>query len=159
MIERGSQDIVYVDESGFAANSYRPYGWSERGQKVYGERSGNSRPRTSLIAARRGEDFLAPMLFAGTAHTELVNHWFETQLVPQLRPESTIIWDNASFHNKGNLADIAGKYNQHILFLPKYSPDFSKIEPDFAILKKQRQYLPPDTPIDDIVKLYNCYSE
>jgi putative transposase len=99
------------------------------------------------------------MLFHGTAHTELVNHWFETQLIPELRSESTIIWDNAKFHNKDNLAAIAAKYGQYVIFLPKYSPDLSKIEPDFANLKRIRQYLPPGTPIDDIIKSYNCYSE
>ncbi len=99
------------------------------------------------------------MLFAGTAHTELVNHWFETQLIPQLRPESTVIWDNAKFHNKDDLAAIAQTYGHHVIFLPTCSPDFSTIEPDFAILKKQRQYLPPGTPIDDIIKMYNYYSE
>ena len=29
-----------MDESGFEANTYRPYAWSKRGQKSYGERSG-----------------------------------------------------------------------------------------------------------------------
>jgi len=154
--ERGIQNVLYVDESGFAASSHRPYGWAARGEKVYGERSGNARPRTSLIAARRGKDFLAPMLFEGTAHTALVNHWFEHQLIPELRPASTIIWDNAAFHNKENLSDIAAKYGHFVLFLPRYSPDFSPIEHDFANLKKIRQYASPNTTIDEIINMYNC---
>lgn len=96
------------------------------------------------------------MLFHGTAHTGLVNHWFETQLIPELRPASTIIWDNAKFHNKEDLTAIAEKYGHFVIFLPKYSPDFSKIEPDFAILKKRRQFLPPGTSLDILVKMYAC---
>ena len=49
--ERGAQSLVYLDESGFEAQSYRPYGWARKGRQVYGERSGNARPRTSLIVA------------------------------------------------------------------------------------------------------------
>ena len=32
---RGSDDIVYVDESGFEPEVCRRYGWAERGQQVY----------------------------------------------------------------------------------------------------------------------------
>ena len=37
--EKGSKDIVFVDESGFEAQTYRPYGWSATGCKSFGERS------------------------------------------------------------------------------------------------------------------------
>ena len=75
LVERGSADWVYIDESGFEPTSYRRQGWSPRGHKVYGNRSGHQRPRESVIAARRGPDFLAPMLFSGTADATLVNEW------------------------------------------------------------------------------------
>lgn len=29
----GSANLIYLDESGFEANTYRPYAWSERGHK------------------------------------------------------------------------------------------------------------------------------
>lgn len=154
---RGSQNIVYVDESGFERHSHRLCGWGPRGEKVHGECSGNKRPRTSLIAARRKRTLLAPMLFEGTADTELVDQWVETQLLPQLAPGSTIVFDNARFHNRKNLTAIAGKNGHHLLFLPPYSPDFNPIENDFANIKKQRQFKPPHTPIDDIVKSYQNY--
>lgn len=73
--ERGAQDIVYIDECGFEPEACRRYGWSLRGQKGFGDRSGHRRPRTSLIAAWRGKDVLAPMLFSGTANAALVNAW------------------------------------------------------------------------------------
>ncbi len=157
--ERGAGDIVYVDESGFAPHPYRPGGWGRRGQKVYGDRWGKRGARTSLIAARRGKALLAPVLFEGTADTALVNYWFETQLIPILRVHSTVIWDNATFHNKDALRALAAASTHQVLFLPPYSPDFNKIEHDFAIIKKQRLYHPPDTPIDDIIKMYICCSE
>lgn len=154
---RGSQNIVYVDESGFAPETCRRYGWTRQGQKVYGDHSGHRRPRTSLIAAHRGKDFLAPMLFEGTADAQLVNHWTRDMLCKELNPNSTIIWDNAAFHKKKDLAAIATQYGHHILFLPPYSPDFNPIERDFANIKKRRQYALPLTPLDQIVKCYGNY--
>lgn len=155
--ERGSSNLVYVDESGFESQGYRPYGWAAIGDKVHGERSGNSRPRTNLIAAHRGKEFIAPMTFIGAAHTELINAWFENILMQELHPNSTIIWDNARFHNKEQLPAIAQRYGHYVLFLPPYSPDFNPIEQDFATIKKRRQYAERDNALEDIVKLYNCY--
>jgi transposase len=149
--------MVYVDESGFEASSYQPWGWAAKGTRVHGERSGNTRPRISVIAARRGEKWLAPMTFEGTANTALVNQWFKDMLCKELRPKSTIIWDNARFHNKKDLTEIADKYGHYILFLPPYSPDFNPIENDFATLKKYRQNAPPHASINDIIKTYRNY--
>jgi len=157
MQQRGSNDLVYVDESGFEPEVCRRYGWGLRGQQVFGDHSGNRRPRESLIAARRGKDFLAPMLFSGTADTDLVNDWTRHMLCKELRPNSTIIYDNAAFHKKKDLEAIAHEHGHHILFLPPYSPDFSPIENDFANLKKRRQYAPPNTPLADIIKCYGNY--
>lgn len=152
--ERGSADLVYVDESGFAPQVGRRHGWSEKGRKVHGEQSGRRHPRTSPIAARRGKDFFATLLFQGTAHAELVNTWTRNVLCKELRPHSTLIWDNASFHKKKDLEAIAAEQGHQVLFLPPYSPDLNPIEHDFANLKKQRQFAPPDTPLETIIKNY-----
>jgi hypothetical protein len=107
--ERGSQDIVYIDESGFEPDACRRHGWSLRGHKVFGDRSGHRRPRTSLIAARRGKDVLAPMLFSGTADADLVNNWTRHMLCKELRPDSTLIWDNAAFQKRKTLMSSPAK--------------------------------------------------
>ncbi|MEM1395294.1 MAG: IS630 family transposase, partial [Cyanobacteria bacterium P01_H01_bin.150] len=44
-------------------------------------------------------------------------------------------------------------------FLPPYSPDFNKIEQDFAIIKKRRTYANPNTSLDDIIQSYGNYLE
>lgn len=155
--ECGSNNLVYIDESGFEPDAYRRYGWRLRGQKVHGERSGKKRPRISLIAARRGGDFLAPVLFPGTTNAALVNGWLKTMLCQELHPHSTLIFDNAAFHKKNDLEAIAQEQGHHVLFLPPYSPDFNPIERDFANLKKQRQYAPPGTSLDSIIKNYGNY--
>ena len=152
--ERGSANIVYVDETGFAPESCRGHGWSERGQKVHGEHAGRRRPRTNLIAARRGPAFFATLLFQGAAQAELVNAWTRQMLCKELRPGSTIIWDNAAFHKKSDLAAIAAEQGHPGLFLPPYSPDLNPIEHDFANLKKLRQFAPPNTSLETIIRNY-----
>lgn len=75
---------MYVDESGFAPSTERQYGWAQRGEKVYGLRSGERRPRTSLIAALIEKRLAAPMLFDGTCNTSIFNQWLEEMLCPLL---------------------------------------------------------------------------
>lgn len=154
IVDRGSEDVVYLDESGFEASAQRNYGRSLRGKKLYGERSGNSRPRTSLIAAKRGKQMLAPVLFQGSTDAIWFNDWFENHLFKELRPKSTIIMDNAAFHKKKDIRQIAAAHGHNVLFLPPYSPDFNPIEQDFAVIKKQRAFAPKNKSLDDIIKSY-----
>ena len=151
MRKYGSQNIVYFDESGFRSKSYRPHGWAPMGQKVFGQISGNNRKSTNLIMAQRGREWLAPMLFTGSCHTDTVNQWLEKMLLPELNVPSVIVMDNARFHNKEQMRDILGKAGHAMLPLPRYSPDFNPIEQSFAIIKKQRQFAPEGTSIEKLL--------
>ena len=143
----GSDNLIYVNESGFEEYVYRPYGWSKRGQKTNGDRHGKRDTRTSLIAgksappasqrfpqrkdgASRGRELLAPVLFKGSTNALWFNQWLEKHLVPELNPNSTLILDNAAFHRKDDVFGIAKQAGHKVLFLPPYSPDFNRIEQD-----------------------------
>jgi hypothetical protein len=95
-----SKVIIYFDESGFEKHSYRPHGWALRGQKVYGDVSGNNRKDVNLIMAQRRDQWLAPVVFKGTCNTELVNTWIKDFLLKELHHPSVIVMDNARFHKK-----------------------------------------------------------
>ena len=143
-----------MDESGFDKNAERPYAWSKRGHKSHGDISGKRGTRTSLIAGKRGEQLLAPVLFQGSTNSLWFNKWLSEHLLPQLNDNSTLILDNAAFHRKEDVLRIAQEAGHSVLFLPPYSPDFNKIEQDFAIIKKRRIYSPPDVSLYDIIKSY-----
>ena len=141
--DKGS--IVYLDESGFERTSHRSDGWSLRGKKVYGERSGNKRPRTSLLSAKAGKRLLAPILYEGSTNATLFNYWIENHLFKELPTDSTIVMDNATFHKTAKTRQLIEDAGHNLLFLPPYSPDFNPIEQGFAIMKRRRHFLPSDT--------------
>ena len=155
MREYGSRNIVYFDESGFKAESHRPHGWAKKGEKVYGDISGNNRKATNLIMAQRGGEWLAPMLFPGSCDTITVDQWIETMLLPELDRPSVIVMDNARFHNKEHIAALLENTPHALLPLPRYSPDFNPIEQSFAIIKKRRQFT--SQSLDEIIR--NSYLE
>lgn len=155
----GFENLVYLDETGFEATSHRPHGWGKIGRKVHGERSGNKRPRTSLIVAKRGRQLIAPILFEGATNADWFNQWLKDHLLPALPNPSVIILDNAAFHKTAPTLRLIDESPHILLFLPPYSPDFNPIEKDFAILKKRRQFLPPSSSLDLILNQYISYLE
>jgi len=147
----GSKNIVYFDESGFTAESYRPHGWAPRGEKVYGDVSGNNRKRINLIMAQRGKEWLAPMLFTSACDSITVNAWLEHALLPELTRPSVVVMDNAPFHNKNHIKAVLEAAGHMMLPLPRYSPDFNPIEQSFATIKKRRQFAKSDDLAASIV--------
>jgi putative transposase len=150
--QRGLQP-VHIDECGFAPSGIRRYGYAPKGQRVYGLTSGHRRPRTSLIAARIGQDFAEPVLFEGTCDAEVFNSWLKTRLCPRLNPEHLVIMDTAAFHQSPETVQLSEETGATLLFLPSYSSDRNPIEHDFAALKKNREY-DETASIDEIVKVY-----
>lgn len=135
-----SRNVVYFDESGFEAHSYRPHAYAKRGAKVHGKVTGNRRKgRINLIMAQRGKEWLAPFTFTGSCTHQTVTTWIEQALIPELKPNSLVIMDNAPFHNKTAIAKLLETHGHTLMPLPTYSPDFNPIEQSFAILKRRRQ--------------------
>jgi len=148
----GSENIVYIDESGFEEQGFNPYAWAPKGLKVYGEKTGNAKKnRTNLIMAQRHKQWLAPFLFTGSCHAGVVEQWLESQLFKELSVPSVIVADNAPFHRKSKLSRLTEKYGHKMLFLSPYSPDFNPIEQSFGLIKRKRYYAPPGTTLDELV--------
>ena len=93
-------------------------------------------------------------MFEGSTNSLWFNQWLQQYLLRELTESSTLILDNARFHQKQDVEAIAARAGHQVLFLPPYSPDFNDIEQDFAIIKKRRAYAPSSTTLDQIVQAY-----
>lgn len=152
-----SEALAYIDETGFEETEVCEYGWSERGKKLYGEKSGKRKARENLVAARRKgkKDLIAPMLFQGSLNAEGFEGWLEHFLLPDLTIKpSILLMDNAPIHRKTQIKRRVEKSGHKVLFLPKYSPDLNDIEHDFSAIKRKRMYADKGTPIDVIIREY-----
>ena len=146
---------MYVDESGFERAVTRNYGYAPKGQRVYGLRSGNRRPRTSLLAAKTpGQPLAATMLFEGTCNTLVFNAWVEQFLVPLLSENHVVVMDNAIFHKSQRTKDLITATGATLLFLPPYSPDLNPIEKAFAHLKRFREFN-ESLPLEQVIQWCN----
>jgi len=56
-------------------------------------------------------------------------------LLQVMSPGHWFIMDNAIFHRKEVLCEMAEAIGCYVLFLPAYSPDLNLIEPEWANLK------------------------
>ena len=128
---------IYVDEAGFDSYLYRKYARAPKGQKVHEAIKGNKYQRTSIVAGKRGHDIIAPLQYKGTMHGDFFETWFEKYLLPGVPEDGVIMLDNASFHRKTRLYEIAEKNKRKVIFLPPYSPELKSIEHFWHWLKKK----------------------
>ena len=107
---------------------YRQYVRSKRGKRVNIRISGKRHARIGLVAAQRESTLLAPHTYSETMKASLFEKWFEEELLKKLPKDHVIIMDNAAFHKKEVLQNLAGKYFQRLLFLLPYSPECNQVE-------------------------------
>ena len=81
--------------------------------------------------------WVAPMQYGGSTDSNLFEFWFENCLLKEVKRGQFIILDNASFHRKTRLLELASKKSCQIIFLPPYSPDLNPLEKKWAWLKKK----------------------
>ena len=131
------EKIAYIDETGIDNFLFRPYARSERGKKVYERVRGHKYERTNIVAAQIGNKIIAPLQYKGIMHSLFFETWFQMHLLPILPKDSIVVMDNATFHRKKYLKEIAEQYKVNIVFLPPYSPELNPIEHFWHWLKKK----------------------
>lgn len=146
------ENFVYIDESGINSYLHREYAYSKRGKKVYDKIKGRKFKRTNIIAAKYGKKIIAPMQYDTAMTGEFFEGWFEEILLPELPQNGVIIMDNASFHRKSQLNEIAENNDIRLIFLPPYSPELNPIEKLWANMKMfLRNFLYKFDSLDDAI--------
>ena len=118
----------------------REHGRAVRGVKVEDTKRGRKFQRTNVIAARTKSEngeirHVATLCYTQNTDSGFFIDWFRTKLVKSIPKGSTVIMDNASFHPKKKLFNLARRHGLKLLFLPAYSPDYNPIEKDWANMK------------------------
>jgi transposase len=128
--------FVFVDESGLNREYRRLYARAKRGMRVHDKKTGRNHKRTNIIAGLCEGRHIAVQCYDNSTTAAFFEDWFEFELIPLLPENALVIMDNARFHRKNALIDIAVRYGVYILFLPPYSPDLNPIEHSWANFKR-----------------------
>jgi len=141
--------LVYVDECGINQDLHRTFAYAPRGQRVAAKISGKKFKRINIVAGICQNKWVAPMEYSGTTDSVLFEFWFEHCLLKEVKLGCVIVLDNATFHKKSVLPNLARQYGCEVLFLPSYSPDLNPIEKKWAWLKRKlREILPSHLSFD-----------
>lgn len=135
-----AKQFVFIDESGMNREYRRLYARAKRGVKIIEKVPGKRVKRTNIIAGlvygNTAERYIAMQCYDHSTTSRFFEDWFEFELIPEMPRNSIAIMDNASFHRKQALINIAQRYGVSILFLPPYSPQFNPIEHSWANFKR-----------------------
>jgi transposase len=139
-----ARNVVFVDESGLNRYYRRLYARAKRGVKVYDKKPGKRTKKTNIIAGLvygdSGKRHVAVHSYEHATNSEFFEDWFEWELLGEIPENTIIVMDNASFHRKEKLIEIAARYDSVVVFLPPYSPEFNPIEKSWANFKQWLRY-------------------
>jgi len=148
-----ANSIIYVDETGINKYLYREYARAKRGIHILEKVSGKKFERRNIVAGICEGKWIAPLQYTGTTDSNLFEYWFEKCLLKEVPTGATIVLDNATFHKKSVLPQLAQSVGCKVLFLPPYSPELNPIEKKWAWLKKMlRRILPNHSSLDSALQ-------
>jgi transposase len=130
------EKLIWMDEAGIDEILYRPYAYESKGKRAYANVTGKRVSRTTIIAGYRQKKLIAPWYFKGNTDRDVVDSWCENALKEDIKPGDVVVMDNATFHRYSKAQELIESYGGSVLWLPKYSPDLNKIEPQWANLKQ-----------------------
>jgi putative transposase len=81
-----------------------------------------------MIAGLCNKKIIAPLVFEGTADSELFETYVREVLIKELKQGQIVIMDNIKFHKRKEVEKLINSVGASVLFLPTYSPDLNPIE-------------------------------
>jgi transposase len=126
--------LVFVDECGANTAMTRTHGRAPAGQRVYADTPGRWDSIT-LTCGMRLAGAMAGLAFPGATNTSTFETYVEEVLVPELRPDDVVIWDNLKPHQSEEAIEAVETAGAEVVPLPPYSPDLTPIEEMFSKVK------------------------
>ena len=137
--QTNNHPLVYSDESGFALDMPRECGYSQRGQRCYGQKDWHAKGRLNAIGAVIEMELITVSLFDSHINADIFYAWLTQDLLPKLPDKSVLIMDNARFHKREDILEAISTKGFLLEFLPAYSPDLNPIEHKWAEVKAARR--------------------
>lgn len=138
--------VVVLDEAAANTKMGRSHAWIRRGEELVDPRPMTWGKSLTMIGAIRLDGWVSLGTLWGAANAKSFLDWFTRRLLPKLRPGDFVVLDNAQAHKHPNIARVAKASGITIKYLPPYSPDFSPIEPAWAVAKKHIKAVAPRNP-------------
>ena len=116
----------------------RLYARAPRSQRARGSAPCGHWRRLTVLGALSGEGMVAAMSIAAATTTQVFLAFLHAVLVPELRrrhPNATVLVDNLPAHKPRAVAAALAEAGLKLLYLPRYSPDLSPIEPGWSKTK------------------------
>ena len=126
--------LVFVDETGADTSMTRTHGRAPVGERVPGAVPGHW-DAVTLICGLRLSGVTAPVVFPGATDTPAFQSYVEQILVPELRPEDVVVWDNLQPHKAQAVIAAVEQAGARVVPLPPSSPDLTPIEEMFSKVK------------------------
>ena len=133
---RDVQRLVFVDESGANTSMTRRRARAPKGERAVGSIPQGHWKTLTLVGALRWEGIVAAVTIAAPTDTEIFRAFVGQALVPALRRNDVVVWDNLSSHRAPDLVAALERVGASFLALPPYSPDLSPIEPCWSKVKQ-----------------------
>jgi transposase len=129
------EHLVFVDETGATTAMGRTYGRAPAGERVQATAPGIWK-NVTLISGLRTSGVVAPMALPGATDRPAFETYVERVLVPELRPDDVVVWDNLPPHKSASAIAAIEAVGARVEPLPVYSPDLSPIEEMFSKVKE-----------------------
>ena len=143
-----AKNLVFLDESGITTAMTRLYARARRGERAHGSAPGGWR-RLTVLGALSGDGMIAAMSIQAATTTRVFLAFLRAVLVPELRrrhPNATVLMDNLPAHKPKTVETVLTEAGFKLLYLPRYSPDLSPIEPGWSKTKNALRAAEARTP-------------
>lgn len=119
--------LVFVDECGANTSMTRTYGRAPAGRRVAATTPGHWESIT-LTSGMRLSGVTATLAFPGATNTAIFEEYVSEVLVPELKPDDVVIWDNLKPHQSEEAIEAVEAVGAQVIPLPPWSPDLTPIE-------------------------------
>ena len=142
-------NVISIDETYIYLNSKPNYGWSKKGTRIFNYQKSNP-IKYSIIMAISNKKIIGYQIYKSNINF----HLFYNFLIGLSFKFTNKIFlmDNVSFHKNNKLRLMAEYFDNKIMFIPPYSPQFNPIEEVFSVLKNNLRRT-PITDLNDISKI------